>query len=129
MLQTLLNSCPLIVSFVLKHCWGLKNIELLNLQKIKSISITAIVEALQWSCHPRRLYLSTIVEMTKRFINYLMAIQIDSRACLATYMDLWHVIVLLSIRIPYNLELIPHRLKVSKQHTELKKMTVTTLAS
>ncbi|KAK4726201.1 hypothetical protein R3W88_031118 [Solanum pinnatisectum] len=42
MLQTLLNSCPSIVSSVLKHCWGLKNIELLNLQKIKSITITAI---------------------------------------------------------------------------------------
>ncbi|MCD7456581.1 hypothetical protein HAX54_032300 [Datura stramonium] len=40
MLQTLLNSCPLIVSFVLKCCSGLEKIELLNLQKIKSVSIS-----------------------------------------------------------------------------------------
>ncbi|PHT32651.1 hypothetical protein CQW23_28988 [Capsicum baccatum] len=38
-LQALLNSCPLIVSLVLKSCKGLGKIELLNLQKIKSISI------------------------------------------------------------------------------------------
>ncbi|PHT39117.1 hypothetical protein CQW23_22690 [Capsicum baccatum] len=39
MLQVLLNSRPLIVSFNLRYCVGLKKIELLNLQKIKSISI------------------------------------------------------------------------------------------
>ncbi|WMV26217.1 hypothetical protein MTR67_019602 [Solanum verrucosum] len=39
MLQTLLNCCPLIVSFIFDQCWGLKKIELLNLQKIKSVSI------------------------------------------------------------------------------------------
>ncbi|PHT39094.1 hypothetical protein CQW23_22667 [Capsicum baccatum] len=42
MLQTLLNSCPLIVSFILKWCWGLEKIELLNLRKIKSVSIKAL---------------------------------------------------------------------------------------
>ncbi|XP_059310028.1 FBD-associated F-box protein At3g52670-like [Lycium ferocissimum] len=39
MLQTLLSSCPLIVSFILEYCDGLEKIELLNLQKIKSVSI------------------------------------------------------------------------------------------
>ncbi|PHT39091.1 hypothetical protein CQW23_22664 [Capsicum baccatum] len=39
MLQTLLKSCPLIVSFILNCCLGLEKIELLNLQKIKSVSI------------------------------------------------------------------------------------------
>uniref|UniRef100_M1AYW9 F-box family protein n=1 Tax=Solanum tuberosum TaxID=4113 RepID=M1AYW9_SOLTU len=39
MLQTLLNCCPLIVSFIFDYCWGFKKIELLNLQKIKSVSI------------------------------------------------------------------------------------------
>ncbi|KAF3653662.1 hypothetical protein T459_07568 [Capsicum annuum] len=39
MLQTLLNGCPMIVSFILKCCSGLKKIELLNLQKIRSVSI------------------------------------------------------------------------------------------
>ncbi|KAF3665632.1 putative F-box protein-like [Capsicum annuum] len=39
MLQTLLNSCPLIESFTLKDCMDLIKIELLNLQKIKSVSI------------------------------------------------------------------------------------------
>jgi len=39
MLQTLLNCCPLIVSFIFYYCWGLKKVELLNLQKIKSFSI------------------------------------------------------------------------------------------
>ncbi|PHT39084.1 hypothetical protein CQW23_22657 [Capsicum baccatum] len=39
MLQALLNSCPLIVSFILEYCSGLKKIELLNLQKIKSVSV------------------------------------------------------------------------------------------
>ncbi|WMV47468.1 hypothetical protein MTR67_040853 [Solanum verrucosum] len=39
MLQTLLNSCPLIVSFVCDYCDGLEKIELVNLQNIKSISI------------------------------------------------------------------------------------------
>ncbi|WMV26230.1 hypothetical protein MTR67_019615 [Solanum verrucosum] len=40
MLQTLLNCCPLIVSFIFHYCWGFKKIELtLNLQKIKSVSI------------------------------------------------------------------------------------------
>ncbi|KAM3356914.1 hypothetical protein P3S68_023628 [Capsicum galapagoense] len=38
-LQTLLNSCPLIVSFILKFCSGLEKIELRNLQKIKSVFI------------------------------------------------------------------------------------------
>ncbi|PHT66439.1 hypothetical protein T459_30864 [Capsicum annuum] len=40
-LQTLFNSCSLIVSFILKLCKGLEKIEVLNLQKIKSISIKA----------------------------------------------------------------------------------------
>ncbi|KAM3248680.1 hypothetical protein P3L10_010449 [Capsicum annuum] len=39
MLQTLLSSCPLIVNFLIQHCNELKKIELLNLQKIKSVSI------------------------------------------------------------------------------------------
>ncbi|XP_059310012.1 F-box/LRR-repeat protein 13-like [Lycium ferocissimum] len=39
MLQTLLNSCPFIVSFNLDNFLGLEKIELLNLQKIKSVSI------------------------------------------------------------------------------------------
>uniref|UniRef100_M1DHP2 F-box/LRR-repeat protein 15/At3g58940/PEG3-like LRR domain-containing protein n=1 Tax=Solanum tuberosum TaxID=4113 RepID=M1DHP2_SOLTU len=39
MLQTLLNSCPLIVTFNLEYCSVLKKIELLNLQKIKSVSM------------------------------------------------------------------------------------------
>ncbi|KAM3326997.1 hypothetical protein P3S67_002123 [Capsicum chacoense] len=39
MLQTLLNCCPMIVSFILKCCSGLKKIDLLNLQKIRSVSI------------------------------------------------------------------------------------------
>ncbi|KAG5588588.1 hypothetical protein H5410_049022 [Solanum commersonii] len=39
MLQTLLNSCPLIVTFNFKYCSGLEKIELLNLRKIKSVSI------------------------------------------------------------------------------------------
>ncbi|XP_016475642.1 uncharacterized protein LOC107797287 [Nicotiana tabacum] len=38
-LQTLLTSCPLIESFILKHCFGLEKIELSNLQKIRSVSI------------------------------------------------------------------------------------------
>ncbi|KAG5587528.1 hypothetical protein H5410_047962 [Solanum commersonii] len=39
MLKTLLNSCPLIVSFICDYCDGLEKIELVNLQNIKSISI------------------------------------------------------------------------------------------
>ncbi|KAH0679677.1 hypothetical protein KY284_020762 [Solanum tuberosum] len=39
MLQTLINCCPLIVSFIFDQCWGSKKIELLNLQKIKSVYI------------------------------------------------------------------------------------------
>ncbi|WMV48220.1 hypothetical protein MTR67_041605 [Solanum verrucosum] len=39
MLQTLLNSCPLIVTFNLEYCSVLEKIELLNLQKIKSVSM------------------------------------------------------------------------------------------
>ncbi|XP_060182102.1 putative F-box/LRR-repeat protein At4g00320 [Lycium barbarum] len=39
MLQTLLNSCPLIISFIFHYCDGLEKIELLNLQKIKSVSV------------------------------------------------------------------------------------------
>ncbi|XP_015087190.1 putative F-box protein At1g49610 [Solanum pennellii] len=39
MLQTLLNRCSLIVDLVLEHCDGLENIELLNLQRIKSVTI------------------------------------------------------------------------------------------
>ncbi|PHU01270.1 hypothetical protein BC332_31057 [Capsicum chinense] len=39
-LQTLLKSYPLIFSFILEHYSGLGKIELLNLQKIKSIFIT-----------------------------------------------------------------------------------------
>uniref|UniRef100_M1DDE4 F-box/LRR-repeat protein n=1 Tax=Solanum tuberosum TaxID=4113 RepID=M1DDE4_SOLTU len=38
-LQTLLNSCPLIVTFTLQYCSGLEKIELPNLQKIKSVSM------------------------------------------------------------------------------------------
>ncbi|KAK4721998.1 hypothetical protein R3W88_012231 [Solanum pinnatisectum] len=41
MLQTLLNCCPSIVRFIFDYCWGFKKIELLNLQKIKSVSIKA----------------------------------------------------------------------------------------
>ncbi|OIT33258.1 hypothetical protein A4A49_52654 [Nicotiana attenuata] len=41
MLHNLLNSCPLLVGLVLEYCPGLKMIELLNLQKIKSLSIWA----------------------------------------------------------------------------------------
>ncbi|KAK4732144.1 hypothetical protein R3W88_025132 [Solanum pinnatisectum] len=41
MLQTLLDRCSLIVSLVLEHCFGLEKIELLNLQKIKLVTITA----------------------------------------------------------------------------------------
>ncbi|PHT37436.1 hypothetical protein CQW23_21009 [Capsicum baccatum] len=40
MFQTLLNNCPLIVSFIFEYCSGLKKIELLNLQNIKSVSIS-----------------------------------------------------------------------------------------
>uniref|UniRef100_M1A674 F-box family protein n=1 Tax=Solanum tuberosum TaxID=4113 RepID=M1A674_SOLTU len=40
LLQTLLNSCPFIVSFNLDHCSGLVKIELMNLQKIKSVSVS-----------------------------------------------------------------------------------------
>ncbi|XP_070040698.1 putative F-box protein At1g49610 [Nicotiana tomentosiformis] len=39
LLQTLLTSCPLIVNFIIEHCTELKKIELLTLQKIKSVSI------------------------------------------------------------------------------------------
>lgn len=39
MLQTLLNSCPSIVTFMCDCCDGLKKIEVVNLQKINSISI------------------------------------------------------------------------------------------
>ncbi|XP_016513628.1 F-box protein At5g03100-like [Nicotiana tabacum] len=39
MLQTLVTTCPMIVSFSIKHCIGLKKIELQNLQKIKMVSI------------------------------------------------------------------------------------------
>ncbi|MCD7456850.1 hypothetical protein HAX54_033333 [Datura stramonium] len=39
MLQTLLISCPMIVSFTIKHCIGLEKIELRNLQKIKMVSV------------------------------------------------------------------------------------------
>ncbi|KAK4732759.1 hypothetical protein R3W88_025747 [Solanum pinnatisectum] len=38
-LQTLLNSCPLLVTFILERCSGLKKIELLNHQNIKLVSI------------------------------------------------------------------------------------------
>nr|XP_033513873.1 uncharacterized protein LOC104103300 [Nicotiana tomentosiformis] len=41
-LQTLLTSCPLIESFILKHCFGLEKIELSNLQKIRSQSLESI---------------------------------------------------------------------------------------
>ncbi|KAM3217512.1 hypothetical protein P3L10_026955 [Capsicum annuum] len=40
MFQTLINSCPLIVSFIFEYCLGLEKIELLNLQNIKSVSIS-----------------------------------------------------------------------------------------
>ncbi|MCD7452646.1 hypothetical protein HAX54_017706 [Datura stramonium] len=40
MLRTLLNSCPLIVSLVFEYCSGVGRIELLNLEKIKSVSIS-----------------------------------------------------------------------------------------
>ncbi|KAG5586535.1 hypothetical protein H5410_046969 [Solanum commersonii] len=39
MLQTLLNRCSLIVNLTLEHCYGLEKIVLLNLQRIKSVSI------------------------------------------------------------------------------------------
>ncbi|XP_059317256.1 F-box protein At5g03100-like isoform X2 [Lycium ferocissimum] len=39
MLQTLLTTCPMIVSFTIKHCIGLEKIELRNLQKIKMVFI------------------------------------------------------------------------------------------
>ncbi|KAJ8547986.1 hypothetical protein K7X08_021222 [Anisodus acutangulus] len=39
MLQTLFTTCPMIVSFTIKHCIGLKKIELRNLQKIKMVSV------------------------------------------------------------------------------------------
>ncbi|WMV26216.1 hypothetical protein MTR67_019601 [Solanum verrucosum] len=39
MLQTLLNCCPLIVSFIFDQCWGLEKIELLNLENIKDLKI------------------------------------------------------------------------------------------
>ncbi|XP_016500028.1 putative F-box protein At1g49610 [Nicotiana tabacum] len=39
MLQTLVTTCPMIVSFTIKHCIGLKKIKLRNLQKIKMVSI------------------------------------------------------------------------------------------
>ncbi|KAM3326622.1 hypothetical protein P3S67_001748 [Capsicum chacoense] len=38
-LQTLLNRCPFITSFICDFCRGLKKIEILNLQKIKSVII------------------------------------------------------------------------------------------
>ncbi|KAM3325212.1 hypothetical protein P3S67_000336 [Capsicum chacoense] len=40
MFQTLINCCPLIVSFIFEYCLGLEKIELLNLQNIKSVSIS-----------------------------------------------------------------------------------------
>ncbi|XP_019265692.1 PREDICTED: FBD-associated F-box protein At5g38590-like [Nicotiana attenuata] len=39
MLQTLINSCPLIDIFILEYCPGLEKIELLNHQKVKSVFI------------------------------------------------------------------------------------------
>ncbi|MCD7466184.1 hypothetical protein HAX54_002628 [Datura stramonium] len=39
MLQALLNRCSLIVNFVIMDCYGLKKIEVVNLQKIKSVYI------------------------------------------------------------------------------------------
>ncbi|KAM3326623.1 hypothetical protein P3S67_001749 [Capsicum chacoense] len=39
LLQTLINSCPFITSFILDNCSGLEKIEILNLQKIKSVTI------------------------------------------------------------------------------------------
>uniref|UniRef100_M0ZWY4 Isoform 2 of FBD-associated F-box protein n=1 Tax=Solanum tuberosum TaxID=4113 RepID=M0ZWY4_SOLTU len=42
MLQTLLNSCPLIVSFIFEYCSDLETIELVNLQKIKSVSLKVL---------------------------------------------------------------------------------------
>ncbi|XP_060200508.1 uncharacterized protein LOC132628759 [Lycium barbarum] len=41
LLQTLLNCCPLIVDFIIVHCSLLTNIELRNLQNIKSVSINS----------------------------------------------------------------------------------------
>lgn len=46
MLQTILNSCPLIVSFILEEWNVLKRIELRNLQKIMSVSISAFNDQL-----------------------------------------------------------------------------------
>nr|XP_004247681.1 putative F-box/LRR-repeat protein At5g02700 [Solanum lycopersicum] len=40
LLQTLLNSCPFIDSFTLDRCSGLVKIELMNLQKLKSVSLS-----------------------------------------------------------------------------------------
>ncbi|KAG5587541.1 hypothetical protein H5410_047975 [Solanum commersonii] len=42
MLQTLLNSCPLIESFIFEYCWGLETSELVNLQKIKSVYLKVL---------------------------------------------------------------------------------------
>ncbi|KAK4731879.1 hypothetical protein R3W88_024867 [Solanum pinnatisectum] len=42
MLQTLLNSFPSIVSFMFEYCSGLETIELVNLQKIKSVSLKVL---------------------------------------------------------------------------------------
>ncbi|XP_055814256.1 F-box/LRR-repeat protein At3g26922-like [Solanum dulcamara] len=42
MLQTLLNSCPLIVTFIFEYCSGLETNELVNLQKIKSVSLKVV---------------------------------------------------------------------------------------
>ena len=39
MLQALLNRCYLIVNLFLEYCYGLEKIELLNLQRIKSVTI------------------------------------------------------------------------------------------
>ncbi|XP_049347728.1 FBD-associated F-box protein At3g52670-like [Solanum verrucosum] len=40
MLRAMLNCCPLIDDFIIEHCHSLTNIELQNLQNIKSVSIS-----------------------------------------------------------------------------------------
>ncbi|KAH0683133.1 hypothetical protein KY290_021722 [Solanum tuberosum] len=47
MLHTLLNCCPLIVNFIFEYCIGLEEIELLNLRKIKSVTIKTRTEPKQ----------------------------------------------------------------------------------
>uniref|UniRef100_M1DEV3 Uncharacterized protein n=1 Tax=Solanum tuberosum TaxID=4113 RepID=M1DEV3_SOLTU len=40
--KTLLNSCPLIESFIFEYCWGLETSELVNLQNIKSVYLKVL---------------------------------------------------------------------------------------